>query len=269
MQDYQRQFNKEPLHLSESEVIELLSCRHKEKEVYDLRHLMHFVTPDLELPEYLEIKGLYIAQMVLREDMGFERGRQPGDFDMIVIPYSDEVVHFERTAAIEVKVVRPTIRKPSRNANSLGIKQIEGLIEDGFPYVGLIHVSITEPLPELMKTSIKLCTLPVGDDTKYEPGKTFEDYLIDIKADYFSWASADTQLKRLVAAKIPKFVSLYCCGLDKMKDGNYKYSQVSEYLAPLASGYFNPYKKNETIERVKAHFCHNRDIYINRRVRNG
>lgn len=266
MTDPQGQFNKQQLNISEPEVISLLSYKDSLRESFDLRDLMQLVTPDLEIEEYLEVRGLYIGSMILREEFGFDKGEQPGDFDMIIIPFSDRGIHFERVGVFEVKLVKPTIKNPERNANSLGTKQVQGLIRDGFPFVGLMHVSIIESLPEELKRPMKFCTLPVGQDTKFEPGKVFEDYLVDIKADHFSWFSADKQLKRLLSTDLPKYVCLHCFGLDKMEDGKYRFSKVSQHLECFSSGYFNPHAKDETIAMVKSHFMAYPEKYLKRDV---
>jgi len=117
-------------------------------EEYDIRELLYLVTPDLEIEEFFEIKGAYVGNMILREELGFKNGGKSGDFDIIVIPYSENTIHFERTGVFEVKLVKPTLKNPGRNANSLGLTQTLGLIKDGFPFVGLMHASVTEPLPE-------------------------------------------------------------------------------------------------------------------------
>ncbi len=40
------------------------------------------------------------------------------------------------------------MRKPSKNVNTNGVKQVYGLLRDGFPYVGLLHIVIPEPFPK-------------------------------------------------------------------------------------------------------------------------
>jgi hypothetical protein len=264
--DHQKTFNKIPLHLTEKQVIEFFSDRKEKDGLYDMSLYLHLISPDLEFEEYYKINGLYIAHMIPREELGFAKNKQPGDFDIVIIPYSEMGIHFERTGVYEVKVVRPTVKKPTRNANSLGITQVNGLITDGFPFVGLMHISITEPLPEELKQTIKLCTLPVGDNTKFEEGKTLEDYTVDIKADHFSWYSVDKQLKRLISAGIPKHVALDCYGLNLTERGNYTLTCVSTHLQSYSSGYFNPHATADTIKKIRNHFITFRDRYIDRPV---
>lgn len=265
--EYQEMFNNKELFAQEKEVIDILINWKDKDGLYDLRHLNHFVTTDLELDEYMDIKGLYIATNVLRQELGFIKNEKPGDFDLIMIPFSENETYFERTAACEVKVVRPSRINPLRNANSMGTTQLNGLIKDGFPFVGLIHVSITEPLKDYEKTTIDYCTLPANSDERIEEGKKIEDYLVEVKIDNFPWFSADKQLQRLVSFEIPKYVGLKCLGLSYNDNGLFSISSVSMKYNGLETGYFNPHRKKETIEKIKNHFEQNPLRYLKRNMR--
>jgi len=260
-EEYQKKFDREELSLNENEVIDILVDWHDKSGKQDLRHLKHFVTPDLELQEYFEIKGLYVGTNILRQELGFNKNEKPGDFDIVLIPYSDSGIHFERTAVCEVKVVRPTRQKPQKNANSLGTTQLKGLIKDGFPFVGLIHISLTEPLKDHEKMPIDYCSLPVGDYTPFEKGKTFEDYLVKVKLDHFQWYSADKQMQRLISSEIPKYAGILCFGLTQ-RDNEYWLETVSVKYSSFEKGYFNPNLKKETILKVANHFKNNPSKYI-------
>lgn len=146
---YQELFNRQEFTLSESESIDFLVKRKGKNGNFFLRYLTDFVTPDLDT--YFEIKGLYIGINLLRKEFGFDKNEKPGDFDLIIIPYNENKIIFERTGACEVKVVRPTRKTVLKNANSLGRTQLNGLIKDGFPFVGLIHLSMSEPLKDFEK----------------------------------------------------------------------------------------------------------------------
>ncbi|MCK7590470.1 hypothetical protein M0G43_07800 [Subsaxibacter sp. CAU 1640] len=260
--NYQELFNRDNLELSENEAIDLIiDWRDKSKKL-DLRHLTHFVTPDLELEEYFEIKGLYIATNILRQEYDFEKDSKPGDFDVVVIPFSDSNIHFERTGVLEVKIVRPTRKKPLKNSNSLGVTQLKGLINDGFPFVGLMHLSLTEPLNDNEKGIIDFCTLPVGDNVKFEKGKKFEDYLVKIKFDGFQGFSVEKQIQRLISNDIPKYAALICLGITQKPDKSIWLETVSRKYSCFETGYFNPHAKKETIQKVKNHFLVNQSKYI-------
>ena len=258
---YQEKFNSIEFFATEKEVIDLLINWKNKEGLYDLRHLYQSFDTDLK------IKGLYIATNVLRQELGFIKNEKPGDFDLIMIPYTENEISFERTAVCEVKVVRPTRINPLRNANSMGTTQLNGLIKDGFPFVGLIHVSVTEPLKDDEKTTIKFCTLRANSDDRIEEGKKFEDYLVEVKFDNFPWFSADKQLQRLVSLEIPKYVGLKCIGLIQNNGGHYTINAASRKYKGLETGYLNPHRKIETIEKIKNHYEHYPLKYFIRKMR--
>jgi hypothetical protein len=266
-ENHQEKFNREKLELEEKEAIDILINFSKKNNFYDLRYLHSIVAPDLEIQEYLDIKGLYIGVNILRQDLGFEKNEKPGDFDLIIIPYTKDEILFERTGACEVKVLRPTRAKPQKNANSLGTTQLRGLINDGFPFVALIHISMTEPLIDNEKVEIDFCTMPANSREKIPEGKTFKDMLVKVRLDNFQWYSVDKQMKRLLSTEIPKYVGLFCFGLSQSTKKEYYMSSCSEVLADFQKGYFNPNLKESTIQKVKSHFENYNHIYHKRDMR--
>lgn len=248
--------------LSENEAIEFLVKKKGKNGNFFLRYLTHFVAPDLDLQEYFEIKGLYVGINLLREEFGFDKNEKPGDFDLIIIPYGENKIFFERTGACEVKVVRPTRKKPLKNANSLGRTQLNGLIKDGFPFVGLMHLSMSEPLKDFEKSTLDYCTIKANSGKKPEEGKIHEDYFVKVKVDTFQWFSVDKQLKRLLSSEIPKYAALLCFGLTKRNENEFLIESVSEKFTDYQKGYFNPNLKEETIEKVRKHFKNNKPKYF-------
>lgn len=91
--------------------------------------------------------------------------------------------------------------------------QALGLAEDGFPLVGLIHVPITEPLPEEEKVNIKFSSINANSRVGKEEGKSFHDYLIDVRRDHFAWWSSENQIKRLMTLQLPDFIGISSYGL--------------------------------------------------------
>jgi len=264
---YQELFNREELKLTEKESIDIIVDWKDKNGNYDLRHLVHFIAPDLDLQEFLDIKGLYIGKNILRQEYGFEKNQKPGDFDLIIIPYTDSGIHFERTGVCEVKVVRPTRKKPLKNANSLGITQLNGLINDGFPFVGIVHISLTELLEDEEKLDIDFCTIPANGDEKIEKGEKLSDYFVNVKMDHFQWFSVDKQITRLVSTEIPKYVALMCFGLTKKSDKEYWMETVSRKYLGFETGYFNPNSRKETIKKVRKHFLKNQEKYEKKTIK--
>ncbi|MBO6517236.1 MAG: hypothetical protein JJ975_11860 [Bacteroidia bacterium] len=248
----QKLFDKVDTRLEEGEVINLLVNGRAPGHGVDLRHFSNLLYPFGYYSDSMKITDVYIAQNILRGELGFSSQDKPGDFDILIIPSSNGKMLYDRTCVYEVKVVRPTRKKPSRNANSMGVTQVLGLVDDGFPLVGLIHVCMTEPLKENEKMSTKYSTHKANSP---EPPKvSFEDSLIDVKVDHFSWWSADNQIKRLLAFDIPKYVGVSAIGLNVKEDGGFSYSSCSQEFWGFESGYFNPHRKDETLQRLKDHF---------------
>ena len=94
--------------------------------------------------------------MFLEKKLGLDADGKPGDIDYLVLPLDNSKPLVDRTIAIEAKIVRPTIENPERNANSFGREQIFGLLKDGFPFVGLLHIVVPEPLSKDLHWQIPL-----------------------------------------------------------------------------------------------------------------
>lgn len=180
---------------------------------------------------------------------------------MIIIPFSKSKIYFERASVYEIKIVRPTRKNPGRNANSLGITQVLGLAEDGFPLVGLIHVSITEPLPEEEKVTIKFSTIKANSGSGTEKGKSFEDYFIDVKMDQFAWWSSDNQIKRLRTLQLPDFIGVSSYGLKFYENNDITICTSDVYHQKLAGCTFNPKRSQLTVLKIKNHFLRNKSMY--------
>jgi hypothetical protein len=143
---------------------------------------------------WCRLRGLLVATCVPREVLGLPRAGKPGDIDILAVPFGSRAPYFSRTAAIEVKIVRPTITNPSRNANSLGVTQVRGLLSSGFPLVGLIHACLPEPLPPDLHADIPVAA-PVGQELR-ETGE-FR------KVDFFPTIASRRQKGRLESLNLP------------------------------------------------------------------
>ena len=72
---------------------------------------------------------------------------QPGDIDILVIPYEEEVLILEKSLAIEVKIVRATYKKQGKSPNEFGFTQVLQAIKLGFPYVAVVHIIVSDRSP--------------------------------------------------------------------------------------------------------------------------
>lgn len=72
---------------------------------------------------------------------------KPGDIDLLVVPYEGDQLVLHRTLALEVKVIRASFARPGRSPNEYGVSQARALRSLGFPFVGLIHLIVSDESP--------------------------------------------------------------------------------------------------------------------------
>ncbi len=71
----------------------------------------------------------------------------PGDIDLLVIPYDDDQLIPSEALAIEIKVVRASFRKQGKSPNEFGFSQAKSLLKNGFPYVAVGHLVVSDDGP--------------------------------------------------------------------------------------------------------------------------
>ncbi|MDY7395600.1 hypothetical protein UMM65_10130 [Aureibaculum sp. 2210JD6-5] len=245
--------------ISEKTLSERISISSKDNSL-NFNLFANLIQKPVGYDEFSKYKGFHITFETLREHLGFEKNKKPGDFDILLIPFSDEKIYFERCCAIEIKVVRPNRKNPKKAPNSYGIKQINGLIKDGFPLIGLIHICMTEPLKENEKQTIKLDLTPFDMDNPANNDK-FMESTINVKYDHFSQYSAENQMKKLLSKDIPKYIGLITVGVNLTDKGKLLTSFNHDFNNGYSSGYFNPYKKLETINKIESFFTENKDKF--------
>ena len=144
---------------------------------------------------------LHIAVNVPRIKLGLKVAEKPGDIDLLIVPFLHDQLLAHDTMAIEAKIIRPTFENPGRNANSMGHTQVTGLARDGFPYVGLLHISVPASLPENLHWQVPLISGQLDQEGKLiEIGKRYE-------FDPFPLLSADRQEGRLQALKLGRHIA--------------------------------------------------------------
>ena len=199
--------------------------------------------------------GYYCATNIPREEIGLERKGKPGDYDIVFIPYRQDHLFFDRTAVYEVKVVRPSFANQNRSPNSFGSTQVYGLLEDGVPLAGLIHVIAAEPLLPQQLGSIAMSRVPAkGRREDDDPPMPPLDDLYELQPlDWLPGEAINRQMHRLIMAGFPKYVAINAFSLMQNPDGSHTTTFSQEYRG-FTSGYFNPDKKCATIEKIAAHF---------------
>lgn len=259
-----RKIDLDDAFLSETELIERLAISEKDHKI-NFNLFSNLIYSPIKHDEFGNYKGFYLTFEILRQRLGFQKDEKPGDFDILLIPYSDTEIFFHRTCAVEVKVVRPRRNNPGKAPTSYGIKQVEGLVKDGFPLVGLIHICKTEPLKENEKTTVKYDLTPFDIDKPLN-NNDFLKNIEPVKFDYFSQLSAENQMKKLLSKEVPKYVGLNTVGVNIQKDGGLITCFNFDFNNKYCSGYFNPYKKTETIDRIKNFYEKNPDEFKNAKI---
>lgn len=246
--------------IAETQLIEKLCISKKDGKI-NFSLFSNLIYKPIDSAEFHEYTGFYIAINVLREKLGFEKSQKPGDFDILIIPYSEHTLFFDRTCAIEVKIVRPTRKKPTKSPNSNGVSQVQGLIKDGFPLVGLIHICMPEPVPEKEKQTITFDTAVFDLDTPKNNGQFMQNTL-EVKIDPFPMFAVENQMKKLVSKEIPKYVGLCTIALTVNAKGDFQSWHNLDFNLGFESGYFNPNVKSETIEKVKKFWEANKEVFM-------
>lgn len=208
-----------------------------------LSNALHFVLETaFPYPENCFGQDVLVGLNVRREMLNLLPGRKPGDIDLLIVPFKNGLL-LDRTIAVEVKIVRPTIQKPSRNVNSMGLHQTLGLLDDGFPFVGLLHVVVPEPLPVQWHWRVPLKSLEA--DEHGQPKDTGEFILFDP----FPRISVQRHEGRLRALPLPSEVAY--------KSIAFTLSQCREkftgwHVGEERSGQRNPRTSSHLLECVAA-----------------
>ncbi|MDQ0464209.1 hypothetical protein QO010_001990 [Caulobacter ginsengisoli] len=71
----------------------------------------------------------------------------PGDIDLLIIPYEEDELVLERTMAIEIKVIRASYLRQGKSPNEFGFTQGQALLALGFPYAGVAHLIVADESP--------------------------------------------------------------------------------------------------------------------------
>ncbi|MDP9919848.1 hypothetical protein J2W24_005528 [Variovorax boronicumulans] len=217
-----------------------------------LSHLVHFgLDGAFPFPEHPYGQDVLVAINVLRQRLGLSVDGRPGDVDLLVVPTRDSPMA-DRAIAIEIKIVRPTMAKPSRNANAMGASQAIGLFEDGFPFAGLVHICIPSPLPPELHLSVPKALNKLGPDGKLLYSGEFFSF------DPFPLLSAQRQLGRIAALQLPEEVGYNVLGVNLSKDGQ---RFAGHTLGDERKAVRNPRSSPDLIEAIRRLCVENPDLF--------
>lgn len=85
---------------------------------------------------------IFLPMQSLLPSVGF-----PGDIDLLIIPYESDKLILSYAMAVELKVVRAKFSNQGKSPNEFGFSQAKGLLDIGFPYVGLAHMIVSDQSP--------------------------------------------------------------------------------------------------------------------------
>lgn len=190
-------------------------------DVSTLGAVTHFILKTaFPCPEHPFSQNVWVAANVLREAVGLSPGQKPGDIDILIVPDGPMGPQLDKVMAAEVKIVRPTLANPGRNANSYGRSQASGLLRDGFPFVGLLHLVLPEPLP-----SEYLFDVP---HIAPRPGQNGEPILTGetSKVDFFPRIAAERQQLRLEALDLPQAIAFTSIGIQLSEENSRLFSHT-------------------------------------------
>jgi len=160
----------------------------------------------------------------------------------LIVPFSENEVLFERTIAIEAKIVRPSISNPGRNANTMGRAQVSGLLRDGFPFVGLVHISVPEPTPLHMHWEVPQISNSLGPNG--ELIETGEYHMFDP----MPLLSAKRQEGRVLALGLPVEVGYRVIAMTLSKGGE---QFCGNTIGEVRIGARNPLVSNTVLKSVQ------------------
>lgn len=184
----------------------------------------------------------------MTKDLGLPAESKPGEIDILLIPYDKNRIYFYRASAFEVKVAKPKFENIKKGANSDGYSQVMGLAHLGFPYVGLIHIIVSTPLPDHEKQDIKfLKRLANAVETPGRKLPGVHEFEM-MKWDWLPFYAEINQKKRMLSYDIPKYVGLKTITINFYPDSSYALGS-SQDLKDFDTGYINPHRKKETVER--------------------
>ena len=92
-------------------------------------------------------RQLEILCCTRRSDVGLDPSEKPGDFDIVMMPTLEDKYYPQQIMALEVKILRLPAKNRNVHVRPSGAAQAKGLLRDGFPFVGMLHVIIPEPSP--------------------------------------------------------------------------------------------------------------------------
>jgi len=149
-----------------------------------------------------------------RTDLGLSRLGQPGDIDLLIIPHQGNKFHLGKAAAIEIKRLSLKAPRWNKSTDRLGITQANGLLEAGFPYVGILHLIVHDRGPDENHKPVMAARVVDQDGTMEIEGSSVTDMT--------GYISSERQLGRLLAHKPDPVIGLNCVSLCDVEQSTHR-----------------------------------------------
>jgi hypothetical protein len=191
-----------------------------------------------------------------RQALGLPRLGQPGDIDLLVVPYRGRELHLGKAAAIEVK--RLALKGPrwDKNTDRYGIKQAHGLLAAGFPYVGILHLVVhASGPPENHKETLRARVVGTNDEIAFEGNQV---------TDMTGWIAAERQMKRLFSRDIDPAIGINCVSLADVSNGDEQGVMVGTPQGRNAQR--NPNTTRECLEGIHAFVLESMSHVVTREI---
>lgn len=119
--------------------------------------------------------GIFVCPFLITREIA-QNATNPGDIDIVIIPYEEDELILENTLTVEVKVVRAKFINQGKSPNEFGFSQAGHLLNLGFPYAAVAHLIVSDESPQNHWRETKIFEI-VGDDGQAEPRP---DIIIDM-----------------------------------------------------------------------------------------
>lgn len=154
---------------------------------------------------------------VTRQQLGLDPRLQPGDVDVLIVPSRDGQLLLEFSAAIEVKRLALRNGKIGRNTDRYGITQAQGLLRDGFPLVGVLHLVVSDPGDGEHIKDVDVWRVTNTDTQEIEKVGTKT-------ADLTALRGADIQISRLFSRASSNLIGFNSLGLQQTSSDGFSYT---------------------------------------------
>lgn len=143
------------------------------------RQLFGYVYKELQ-PDYFfsmpSDSGVLVCQCAKTETI-FPGRRNPGDIDLIVIPYEGPELILDKVLGIEIKIVRASYANQGKSPNDYGYSQASYLLGIGFPYAAVVHLIIADESPAEAWEEMFACTILDSEGTVSAPEPVLSDIM--------------------------------------------------------------------------------------------